>query len=127
MSTFYSAPNLTFSVDRTKISSVNGYDYISVTFSSDISYALFECRATKAGEDFGIGKGTLITSFSSTPAGTERTFEIYDDYLVNGDGEYRISLFATSENGNVNDNEPYTLSNGETYNTLDGEEFLCKR
>lgn len=127
MSTFSSAPNLTFSVNSHKISNVSGYDYITVTFSSDIPYTSFECRATKVGEDWGIGKGALITSFSNTPADTERTFEIYDDYLANGDGEYRISLFATGEDGNVNDNEPYVLSGDKYYITSDGKKFLCRR
>ncbi len=97
------APVLTFSVSGGKISTVSGFDRISVTFSSDIAYTTFECRATKSGAAWGVGVGSLVASFSSTPAGTSRTFEVYDDYLINGDGKYRISLFAQSANGEWND------------------------
>ena len=84
------APGLTFTITGNKISAVSGFDSITVKFSSDIAYTAFECRATKTGEDWGRGKGALIASFSQTPAGTERTFEVYDDFLLSGDGEYRI-------------------------------------
>lgn len=96
------APRLTFSVSGHKISSVIGHDSIQVEFSSDISYVAFECRATKVGEEWGVGKGSLIASFSQTPANTSRSFDIYDEYLLNGDGEYRISLLAQSETGEWN-------------------------
>lgn len=123
-----SAPNLTFSVSGSKISSVTGFDYITVTFQADAAYQAFECRATKVGADYGVGKGALVASFSSTPANTQRTFEIYDDYLVNGDGEYRISLFAQGTDGSWNDNHGF-IPNGETETMLDanGDEFLCMR
>lgn len=96
------APNLTFSVSGHKVSSVVGYDHILVSFTSDASYKAFECRATKVGEEWGVGRGSLIASFSQTPANTERSFDIYDDYLINGDGEYRISLLAQGSNGEWN-------------------------
>ena len=92
-------PTLTFSTTGSKISSVEGHDHITVTFTSNGPYKSFECRATKSGESWGIGIGTLIASFSQTPANTSRSFDIYDDYLVRGDGEYRISLFAQDMNG----------------------------
>lgn len=92
-------PTLTFSTTGSKISSVEGHDHITVTFTADGAYKSFECRATKSGESWGVGIGTLIASFSQTPANTSRSFDIYDDYLVRGDGEYRISLFAQDTNG----------------------------
>lgn len=92
-------PTLTFSTTGSKISSVEGHDHITVTFTADGAYKSFECRATKSGESWGVGIGTLISSFSQTPANTSRSFDIYDDYLVRGDGEYRISLFAQDTNG----------------------------
>lgn len=123
-----SAPNLSFAVSTNKVSSAAGYDWLVVTFSSDIPYIAFQCRATKVGEDWGIGKGTLIASFSQTPANTERTFEIYDDYLTAGDGEYRISLFAQGEDGSWNDNHGFIPSGTDkTMLTADGLEFLCMR
>ena len=50
-----SAPGLTFSITGNKISAVSGFDSITVSFSSDVAYQAFECRATKAGEDWGRG------------------------------------------------------------------------
>lgn len=96
------APNLTFSISGNKISSVLGFDSITVIFSSDSSYKAFECRATKVWDPWGVGRGALIASFSQTPANTERQFDIYDDYLLLGDGEYRISLLAQGESGEWN-------------------------
>ncbi|HPU18196.1 MAG TPA: hypothetical protein PLZ27_05970 [Bacillota bacterium] len=120
-------PELSFSVTRTKISDKAGYNSLSVTFSSDIAYSEFECRATKVGADYGVGKGGLVASFSYTPAATNRTFEIYDTHLVNGDGEYRISLFAKSADTNTwNDNHAFVVG-GDNFITADGKTFLCVR
>lgn len=121
------APGLTFSVSGTKISDEFGFDHITVTFQADIAYTAFECRATKVGEEYGVGKGALVASFSSTPANTERTFEVYDDYLVHGDGDYRLSLFAKGEDGSWNDNYYYIPVGNSMYITADGEPYLCMR
>lgn len=121
------APRLTFSVAGEKISGVSGYDHITVSFRSDIPYQAFECRATKIGADYGVGKGALVASFSATPANTNRTFEVYDDYLVHGDGDYRISLFAQGEDGSWNDNYYYIPSGAASYITSDGLPYLCMR
>lgn len=122
------APELTFSVSGTKVSDEPGFDYIIVNFQSDIPYQKFECRATKIGEDYGVGKGSLVASFSTTPANTQRTFGVYDDYLVHGDGEYRISLFAQGTDGSWNDNQGFIPSGEtETMLTADGLEFLVMR
>ena len=123
------APGITFTYTGGKVSAVSGYDHISVTFSSDIAYTSFECRATKAGENYGRGVGRLIASFSTTPAGTSRTFEVYDDDLVNGEGEYRISLYAQSEDGGWNDNYAFIPSGSTGMQTNDSTKktFLCMR
>ena len=122
------APGLTFSVSGNKVSDEPGFDYIIVNFQSDIPYQRFECRATKVGDDYGVGKGSLVASFSATPANTQRTFEVYDDYLVHGDGEYRISLFAQGMDGSWNDNHGF-IPSGQTETMLmaDGLEFLVMR
>lgn len=122
------APGLTFSVSGNKVSDEPGFDYIIVNFQSDIPYQRFECRATKIGDDYGVGKGALVASFSTTPANTQRTFEVYDDYLVHGDGEYRISLFAQGMDGSWNDNHGF-IPSGQTETMLmaDGLEFLVMR
>ena len=123
-----SAPGLTFTITGNKISAVSGFDSITVSFSSDIAYQAFECRATKSGEDWGRGKGALIASFSQTPAGRSRTFDVYDDFLLSGDGTYRISLFAQAEDGSWNDNYGFiTDDTTDVMLTADGHEFLCMR
>lgn len=121
------APNITFSAGGNKIGNQPGFDHIAVTFQSDMPYQQFECRATKSGEDWGVGKGALIASFSQTPANTPRTFEIYDDYLVQGDGEYRISLFAKGQDGSWNDNYYYIPVGSSMYICADGKPYLCMR
>lgn len=123
-----SAPEISFSVSGTSISDETGFDYIIVAFQSDVPYQAFECRATKLGEDYGVGKGVLVASFSTTPANTQRQFEVYDDYLVHGDGDYRISLFAQGMDGSWNDNHGFIPSGQtETMLTADGLEFLVMR
>ena len=122
------APGLTFSVSGNKVSDEPGFDHIIVNFQSDTPYQAFECRATKVGDDYGVGKGSLVASFSATPANTQRTFEVYDDYLVHGDGEYRISLFAQGMDGSWNDNHGF-IPSGQTETMLmaDGLELLVMR
>lgn len=122
------APNLTFSTSGAKVSAIQGFDCIVVAFQADMAYQAFECRATKVGEEYGVGRGTLVASFSATPAGISRQFEVYDDFLVNGDGEYRISLFAQGEDGSWNDNQGFIPSGEvEAMLTATGEEFLSMR
>lgn len=123
-----SAPQLTFSITGgNKISSITGYDHISISFSSDIKYQTFECRATKIGQPYGRGVGKLISSFSTTPAGVQRTFEIYNNDLINGEGEYRISLYAQGEDGSWNDNYAFIPLNSIELVTSDNKKFLCMR
>lgn len=124
------APRIRFSTQGTngKISSVNGFSKVTVTFSADLPYAEFECRATKVDEDYGWGKGTKIVSFSYTPADTERSFDIYDEFLLRGDGAYRISLFAQGIDGSRNDNCAFCPANDTAgLHTADGAEFFCMR
>ena len=119
------APNLTFSYTKSQISDETGYDSLNVTFSSDIAYAAFECRATKTGASYGRGVGTLVASFSTTPAGTNRTFAIYDSHLTAGDGDYRISLYAQGTDGSWNDNGSFLPSGSGKLVTSDSKTFLC--
>lgn len=122
------APNVEFSITGHKISRVTGFDKITVSFETDEPYQAFECRATKINEEYGIGKGSLVAAFSFTPAGTNRTFDVYDDYLLSGEGEYRISLFAQGQDGSWNDNHGFIPNGDDTVMlTADGEEFLCMR
>lgn len=121
------APELTFSITGTVVSSVSGFDHISVSFLSDIAYKAFECRATKAGQNYGRGVGKLVASFSTTPANVKRTFDVYDDDLISGEGEYRISLYAQSEDGGWNDNHAFIPTGSTELITADSKTFLCVR
>ena len=79
-------------------------------------------------EEWGRGRGTLIASFSQTPAATQRQFEVYDDFLLSGDGIYRISLYAQGMDGSWNDNWGFIPSDSnETMLDADGNEFLCMK
>lgn len=121
------APNLEFTVSKYKLSDESEFDHISVTFSANAQYQSFECRATKVGDDWGLGKGVLVASFSQTPANTQRTFEVYDEFLIHGDGEYRISLFAQGMDGSWNDNWAFIPLGSDGMITADGNEFLVMR
>jgi len=120
------APNLSYNVSGKTVSAVSGFDLVTVTFSADAAYQAFECRATKTGETYGVGVGELVAAFSTTPAGTERTFEIYDDHLINGDGTYRISLFVQGEDGSWNDNQSF-IPSGSALFMAGGQVFLSRR
>lgn len=113
--------------DGHKLSPVEGHRFVNVTFSADIAYTEFECRATKAGASYGRGQGRLVAAFSYTPAATERTFEIYDTDLVNGDGGYRIGMYAQSMDGGWNDNTLFIPAGASGLITSDGRQFLCMR
>ena len=118
-------PNVDFNIDRNKI---GANDFLTVRFTTDIDTGAFEARATLVGEPFGVGIGLLVGAFSTTPAGVERVFEIYDTELTKGDGEYRISLFAQSAaDGTWNDNHHFWTSDGEPFYTSDGRPFLVVR
>ena len=119
-----SAPNLTFSMDKTAI---GVSQYATVAFSSDIPYTQFEARATPDSAAWGLGVGTLVGAFSTTPANTQRSFEIYDTEIISGDGVYRISLFAQGEDGSWNDNGQFIDYNGNNLKTSDGNNFLAMR
>ncbi len=121
------APNLTFSVSGARVSGREPYDRIIVAFSSDLPYKAFECRATRVGDPYGLGRGTLIASFSRTPAQTRRQFDVYDDFLVHGDGAYRISLFAQGEDGSWNDNYGFIPAGSAGLADAGGKVFLCMR
>lgn len=122
------APNIVYTTSHNRISNETGKDRISVTFYADAEYAAFECRAVKTGEDWGIGKGALIASFSQTPANTERTFDIYDDFLLSGDGDYTVFLYVQAPDGSWNDTIGFIPSGADSaLVTADGLSFLCRK
>lgn len=122
------APQLTFSITGNKISAVSGSTR-SPFPSRRTSPTRPSSAARRSPARIGAaGKGALIASFSQTPAGTQRTFEVYDDFLLSGDGEYRISLFAQGADGSWNDNYGFIpLGESQALKTADGEDFLCMK
>lgn len=119
------APNIISSYDKNRLG-IN--QFITVTFRCDRDISEFRARATRKGEPWGKDTGTLIAAFSYTPADTQRTFEIYDTHLTQGDGEYDIYLYAQSvEDGSWNDNCPLLTSNNEPVYDSNGQEVLCVR
>ena len=117
------APSITFSYTKNALSRVTGYQSLTVTFSADLAYTAFECRATKSGDAFGRGVGKLLASFADTPAQTARSFTVYGTDLLSGDGTYRISLYAQSQDGGWNDNAGFMVS-GNQLITADNQVFL---
>lgn len=118
------APQISYEKNYDKVSTAR---HVTVIFSADAAYQQFECRATKAGDPYGVGIGELIASFSYTPAGTERTFEIYNTDLLEGDGQYRLSLFAKGQNGSWNDDIAFYTSESEPVLTSDGKNYLVQK
>ena len=57
------APELIFSTSGERLSAAEGFDRIAVTVHASLPCRTIECRATKAGEEYGVGKGTLLASF----------------------------------------------------------------
>lgn len=121
------APSISFTITGNKISSESGYNSISVTFSSDITYTQCEVRTTKVGDSWGRSQGRLVAAFSTTPADTSRTFEVYDTDLISGEGDYRISIYAQSEDGGWNDNWAFIPSQSSSLITNDNKNFLSMR
>ena len=119
------APEITFNYSNNRIGLVQA---VTVTYSADIDMSQSEVRATKDGDNWGLGIGQLVHYASFTPSGTQRTFDIYDTHLVQGDGTYRISLYGQSAaDGSWNDNEGFFTSDDEEFFTSDDEEFLVMR
>lgn len=118
------APQISFTKDFTKVS-VN--QHITVRFQADLPYTQMEARATRVGDNYGVGIGRLVASFSATPANTERVFEIYNTDIVNGDGEYRISLLAQGEDGSWNDDMGFLVASGNPLATVDNEDFFVQK
>lgn len=94
-------PEISFSKD---VSIVSTKQVCNVDFSVNENFLQFEARATKNGESYGRGVGTLITSMSIVspnyfPAGKSFSYVIADTDLVFGEGLYRISMYAQNTDG----------------------------
>ena len=86
------------SQDRSKISSVIGYDRCTVTFTADQELSYWEARATLPDAIPAHGVGLLVESGT---LGSGETGYVYvdDDELTNGDVEYTVTIFGQNEDG----------------------------
>lgn len=86
------------SQDRSKISSVSGYDRCTVEFIADQALSYWEARATTSSQSPSHGVGLLVESGT---LGSGETGYVYvdDEELTNGDTEYTISIFGQNTDG----------------------------
>lgn len=94
-------PEIEFTKDVDIVSTVQS---CIVDFKVNENFVEFEARSTKVGMPYGRGIGNLITNMTIAspnyfPANKEYTFVITDSDLVNGEGEYRISMYAKNQEG----------------------------
>lgn len=95
------------------VSIVSAHQSCTVNAQVNENFIEFEARATKDGEAYGRGIGTLVASMSiALPnyylANTNYPFVITDQKLTNGDGVYRISMYAKNVDGIWSDAKAFT-------------------
>ena len=86
------------SQDRSKISSVSGYDRCTVAFTADQALSYWEARATIQGVTPTHGVGLLVESGTLNSGETGYVY-VDDDELTNGDIEYTVSIFGQNADG----------------------------
>lgn len=109
-------PAITFTNSRNIISTV--FD-CTVKFQVNENFVEFEARATLQGAPYGRGIGTLVMQMSIAspnyyPANTEYTYIVNDEKLTNGDGNYRISMYAKNTAGIWSDVVAFTWDGTDT-------------
>lgn len=86
---------------KKKVSLKSGANTCSGTFTCDIDILLFEIRATRVGDPRGIHIGDLLFSAENIQSGVSIPFTIKSEDITQGDGEYVISLWGKSKDGEV--------------------------
>lgn len=84
---------------RAKISSVPGYDQVTVTFQCDKALQEWEARATLPGITSARGVGLLVESGTALAANTDATVYVDDEELTNGDNQYTITVYGHDTDG----------------------------
>lgn len=142
-------PKISYTITKNKLSAVDGYNSAAVTFYADAPYQAFRALLTKAGEDYGLDKGTLIASgqpgyfvpagadglitsdgarfgFQQVDAGVERGFDLDASLLSSGDGEYRVSIYVQDMDGFWGDLFTFVPSGTTGLLTANGGKFIVK-
>ena len=86
------------------VSIISAHQTCTVNMQVNENFIEFEARATKNGQPYGRGIGTLVASMSiALPnyylANTNYPFVVTDQNLASGDGVYRISMYAKNVDG----------------------------
>lgn len=84
---------------RTIISDENGYTQCVCTFTCDLNCAYWEARAVYNGGATTRGSGTLVESGTNLTANTSASIIVDYSELTNGDGTYKITIYAHATNG----------------------------
>lgn len=90
------------SQDRSKISSVSGYDRCTVAFTADQALSYWEARATIQGVTPTHGVGLLVESGTLNSGETGYVY-VDDEELTNGDIEYIVTIFGQNSDGTWSD------------------------
>lgn len=86
------------SQDKNKISSVDGYDRCTVTFTADQALPRWEARATTLFQTPAHGVGLLVESGSLEEGETGYVY-VDDEELSSGDIEYIVTIFGQNADG----------------------------
>lgn len=87
------------SIDKYKISRALGINECICKFHCDLDVTEWEARATREGEASGRGIGLLVESGTDLKAGENGLVSVLDTELTDGDGDYVISIYGKSSNG----------------------------
>lgn len=91
-------PTLTLkSYTRSRLSGKEGFATSQVVFTCDTDLQAFEARATKQGNQYGVGIGDLLCRIETVEADTDISFSLSAESLTQGDGAYRVSLYGKAD------------------------------
>lgn len=94
------APIITvISADKAKISDELNMNECICYFTADVDLSEWEARATLEGASKGRGIGLLVESGTNLTAGENGLVSVLDTELTDGDGDYVISIYGKSSDG----------------------------
>jgi len=96
--TVYFSVRVTVTYDRSIVGKVSPFNVCNVEFEVTSDIDAWECRATFAGADYGVGKGLLIANGTTVSVQCAEQFGISNTQLTLGEGEYRISVYVKKNN-----------------------------
>ena len=81
------------------ISDEAGMTTCVIVFSANLQCDQWEARATYGAASPGLGVGSLVGSGGSLAANIDANFNVDYDELINGDGNYTITVYGHNEAG----------------------------